>query len=375
MGLLGGGRRQILIRHAKRQGSRGAAPLLSLAAAAIFVTAAVALTVANPAPTHAGTSMLGIDVKPNSNSPASVGNLETCASYDEGDQFEIDVIVNNVESLRSWELRLDYDADVVTLLSADYNHFLVSTPPGGQVFPSLFDQESKGRYFLAASEFRAAPDSGSGILARITLEAAGNGTSPIRIVDNPKLLGPRLSQPSGDAIGDSNNDLIWDDSVIDAEIRVGSSCSGAPVVTPIPSPKPGTPTPRPAGSGTPAPSPQTGDGGGDDDGDSETTSRPVAVNPGGSSGEDDGDPASAGGDGGSSDPGDGSGAGGGSEGSVEDGANGDDPGDGSAGLPRVRTPGEGSNSTTWVLMIIGVVAVALVASGGGLYALSKRERF
>ena len=126
-------------------GNRTTVPFIYLLGAALSVVGAAIMFAATSTPSEAGSSMLGIDVKPDTNAPASVGNVETCASYDRGDQFQVDVFVNNVESLRSWELRVDYNADVVTLLSADYNHFLVSTPPGGQVFPSLLDQESSGR--------------------------------------------------------------------------------------------------------------------------------------------------------------------------------------------------------------------------------------
>ena len=72
-----------------------------------------------------------------------------CAELQVGQVFPVDVRVENVDDLMAYELRVIYDGTVLALEEADFEHFLVSTPPNGQIFPSLFEAESADSYFLA----------------------------------------------------------------------------------------------------------------------------------------------------------------------------------------------------------------------------------
>jgi Cohesin domain len=374
-------------------------PFFVAAAFAIAgIAAALVTSLGEAGRTSAETSsMLGFDVRPDSNEPASLGRLETCASADMGETFSVDVFVNNVSDLTKWELRVGYDARVLQLQEANYNFFLGSTPPGGNIFPTLFDAESDGRYFLAAAEVQGAPDSGSGVLARLTLKAVGEGDSDLSIVHSPAVLGPQLAGVSGAPVGDSSGDGIWDGSYLDGEIIVGDNCDGsAPVVTPAPtpaptsSPRPGqpTPTPRAGGAGpgaTTAPgddSDPDGDAGDDDesgdaadddhvllldengnivsDGDDGTGDDPGSEDPAEEASDNDG--SSETGDEPSGEESDDSGSGEGS-----DGGDSNDSGPSTAG-----PGGDDGSGSTWVFGGLAAAA-ALVVGGGALYGVSRRR--
>lgn len=308
------------------------------------------------------TMMLGVDVSPGANHASSVGAIETCVSHDVGDEFAIDVFVNNVIGLTSFDLRLAYDSDVVQVTDADFNFFLVSTPPGGNVFPILFESELPGRQFIAAAEFQGPADSGSGVLARVSLAAVGKGTSDVSVVTSPVVLGPLLSSKTDGAIGDSDGDGRWDGSIVGGEVRVGHSCaSGAPVITPKPSLAPGT---------TPDPGPGSG-------GDAvlAATSAPVVIIPGG------GTDSGAGGSGNSdSDAETGSGSDWGPAGEDDGGTN---PGDDRSGFDgdtdtdpdgdhsSANAADDGDSSSGTVLVVLGLAAAAL-ALGALLYGFAQR---
>ena len=179
-------------------------------------------------------SMIGIDVIPDTNQPSSLGELETCASADSGDLFAVDVFINNVDALTKWEARVEYDSDVLSLEEVDYNHFLVGS--GGSVFPSLFELESDGRHFMAAAEFQTAPDSGSGTLARLTMRAVDEGRTTIRVVNTPGYLGPQLSGLV-ECRWVTPPDSIWDGEYLAGDVVVDGECDGdSPVAyrSPIP---------------------------------------------------------------------------------------------------------------------------------------------
>ena len=304
------------------------------------------------------TMMLGIDVRPGANHSSSIGDIETCVRHDVGDEFTIDIFVNNVIELTGWELRLDYDSDVVQITDADFNYFLVSTPPGGNVL-TVFESELPGRQFFGAGEISGAPDSGSGVLARVSMAAVGEGVSDVSVVTSPVYFAPLLTNKTGAVLGDGNGNGRWDASIVGGEIRVGSSCaSDAPVVTPKPSLAPGA---------TQNPAPRSGDS-------SDGGSAPVVIVPGGGSGSGESASGSSGGSGSGSDSDPGT-AGGGSEGAggdgSESGSDGDDELDGDRGVANAADDGDSFGGVALVILGLGAAALAL---GALIYALSLRSR-
>lgn len=177
---------------------------------------------------------LGIDVIPGGNTATLVIAVDTCVEVDVGVQFQVDIYITDVQDLRAWELRFAFDHNVVRVVDYDYFLFL------GSVHPTLFeaeppDVEKADRYFLAAAETRD-PDSGSGVLARLTLEAVGPGRSPAAIAAG--IYAPILSD-----INDPRGEDKFTGPVSQAEIAVAEPCSA-----PAPDPSPTSP---PADNTTP----------------------------------------------------------------------------------------------------------------------------
>jgi hypothetical protein len=336
----------------------------SLGITALAATALVAGLVAlhgDAAPAGAqSASMLGVDVQPDTNRPASLGSLETCASHSVGDEFPVDIYVNNVSDLRSWELRLQYDEKILEIDSVDFAHFLVSTPPSGTIFPGLQESEAPGRDFLAAAEVQGSPDSGSGVLARLTVKALSNGTSPVEIVRTPSYFAPRLAS--------TDTSVIWDGSIIDSKVVIGAGCGNSPVVTqkPSPAPTPRGQTPTPPSVATPGTTPVPTGGSGDP----ATTPPPGQVvivpdTPG-----PDGPGADADNPPGAQDPDAGPGDDSNDPGAPDDPADDDDdrPGGGS-----LTSNNESNKSATVWPIVAGLTALILLSIGGILYTFSRRE--
>lgn len=317
--------------------------------------------------------MIGLDMRPNASSTSS-SSADTCVEVDEGDEFAIDIFVTNADSLTAWELRVDYDPEVVSLESADYDYLL--TASGGGVFPSLFEKELEGRYFLAAAETRN-PDSGSGVLARLTLTALEKGTSAISITSSPNFYRPRLTGASG-AISDSNGDGLWDGDLTGGKVAVDQRCTGS---TPVKTPPPGTPGPTktPKPGETPAPTDEPGTGG--------QTATPAPGSPGEGGGQNPGgepspfvgnvtgndEPGGAGNDGdpgSADDPGnDGDGSNPGSGLSDEDGQDGDN-------LPGGVSPSSSeSGSASLVMLIAGIFAAICIVVGAAFVLFRRRTPY
>lgn len=308
-----------------------------------------------------GSYLIGVDMRPQSSGPSSEGAAETCVEVDKNDKFDVDVFVTNAEALTAWELRVDYDPDVVSLESADYNYLL--TESGGGIFPQLFEQEQEGRYFLGAAEPKN-PDSGTGVLARLHLKAVDKGSSPLTITSSPSAYRPRLTGAGGGSVGDFNGDGLWDGDVTGGTVKVDSNCAGS---TPIKTPPPGHQTPRPTptlkpgttAAPTDAPGEGPGNTGGGEDG-SEPTA-PFVGNVGGSD-----DPGNANG-----------GSNAGSEDGSGDGGSDTDPNKGEdGGTEGNRVPDapsvDSDSSNSAVLVVIGGIIAAICIVLGAAFVLFRR---
>jgi hypothetical protein len=344
-------------------------------AIALSMLVALVMTGAN-ASSATGPSMIGLDMTSATTSAAD--GVATCTEVKAGDSFDADIFVANVEQLLAWELRVDFNPEVVSLESADYNFFL--TQGGGGILGRTMDEEKAGRWFLAAAETSHA-NSGSGVLARLHLVALKDGTSPLTIASSPAFYGPRLQATGGTAFGDSNGDGIYDGEITGGNIAVGRRCTAStPIITP--GPIPNTPTPKPTGK-TPAPTapsrtpvasgspaPTTGGNDGSDGGDGSDGSN-------GSTGNDattaptDGEgapvptqfvidaPLAPLPDGGEDEPGDSA--------SEEEGTPGDD--ESSSGEP-AKNADDGGGSSGLILAILGALA-ALAAIVGGTFLVMR----
>jgi hypothetical protein len=203
---------------------------------------------------------VSVDADPEGNTADSLGSQEGCVSVSSGDTFDVDITISNVDDLVAWELYLKFEPSIVQVVDADIGMFLASNPGSSLIRKS---DAYIGRQFLGAADQRLLGASGSGVLARVTLQAIGPGVSDARILyldfnhDGRDDFGPRLTDREGSPIGDVTGDGVFDGPTNHAIIAVDESCDAA---TPTPT-LPPTPTPQP-GEGNPDTSPPGDDGSG-----------------------------------------------------------------------------------------------------------------
>lgn len=207
---------------------------------------------------------MGVDADPTGNTATSLGAIDLCVSVSTGNTFQVDVFVADVTDLLAWEAYFVYDTKVIEVVDREPPAFQDANP-GSNVFEaSEVLPDLDGRYRLAAVDLAQppAPDSGSGVLMRLTLKAIGPGLSPASLPsvdvngDGTIDLGPFLRDVHGDLIGDQDGDGYFDGQVFSAQIAVDMVCPAdtvAPTATPASaSPSPGL-TASPAVETTPTP--------------------------------------------------------------------------------------------------------------------------
>jgi len=181
---------------------------------------------------------LGVDADPDGNTATSLGSIDSCVSVETGDTFTIDVFIRDVEDLQVWNVFVHYDPSVVNIIDRDVQMFLAANP-GSDVRDNSYGDPGLGGFYdlMVADVADDSPhESGSGVLARLTLTAVGPGLAAIEI-DAPVLWGYPLHS-------------IGIGSIVNAWVAVDEECPGEPPPTPTSTPIP-TPTPPP----TPTPAP------------------------------------------------------------------------------------------------------------------------
>jgi hypothetical protein len=230
------------------------AGLLAFAACMAFILAAKVGSAQN-------TLSIGLDVDPTGNTADSLGPIDSCVSVKRGDTFQVDIFVEDVVGLSAWEVLFRYDPSVVTITDRDVKMFLANNPSSDVFDASEPLPDGAGLYRLTAADLAIphAPEDGSGVLARLTLQAAASGVSPAEIAridddgNGTVDVGPLLQDPSLNPIPPADAGGFFAGPIINATISVDSPC---PEATPAPSPTPATATPPPAESPTPAVSPE-----------------------------------------------------------------------------------------------------------------------
>lgn len=182
---------------------------------------------------------MGVDADTTGNSATSLGDIDACVSVEVGQTFDVDVFVANVAGLLGWQAALVYDPAVLRVADANVELFLAGPQRGRMLNLSDLVPDQDGGYAFAVVD--ATPDSeghtGSGVLARMTLEAVGTGMSFLT------LDGIVFADPAGSSIGDVNGDDIFDGTIAHAQVWVGEPCPGTlPAPTPSASPTGAGPT-------------------------------------------------------------------------------------------------------------------------------------
>ena len=168
-----------------------------------------------------GETSLGIDAEPSGNSATCISLVNPCRNVAVGEAFEIDVVIINVQNLLAWFVTFLYDGSLLTLTDVDVQQFQAAQP--GSVVVNLSPDslpDSDGISVIAASDIAdGASDSGTGVLARLTLQATDPGISHL------SLFKFTAADSDGTPIGDTDGDGIFDGTIFGAEIRVdGDAC-------------------------------------------------------------------------------------------------------------------------------------------------------
>ena len=159
-----------------------------------------------------------------------------------GTEFQMDVIVRDVSDLLAWEVYLDYDPNVVIVTDQNVKLFLQANAGSSVLDVSGRVPDDTGFHDLQAfdSSDPPTPDSGSGVLARVTFKAVGSGDSKVRFgsrdlnKDGIPDQGTLLRDAQGQAIGDTNHDTLFDGEQTAAEVAVDQDCPPGTVVAPAP---------------------------------------------------------------------------------------------------------------------------------------------
>ncbi len=208
----------------------------ALAILALLVSAAALHVGAGGA--AAADPSLAIDAGTQGNTATSVGTIENCIAVKTGDEFQVDVVVQNISNLLAWEIHLSYDPAVVEVTDQNVKLFQQANAGSSVIDVSGHVPDDSGVHTLSAfdSSDPATPDSGSGILSRVTFKALAPGTSPIRFGskdlngDGKLDVGTLLRDTNGSLIGDLNGDGFFDGAQQDAQVAVDGSCPAGSVV-------------------------------------------------------------------------------------------------------------------------------------------------
>src|SRR3972149_5128514 len=130
-----------------------------------------------------GATTMGLDVDTDGNPPPPLGAIYSCVSVDVGDLFPVDVYVANVSNLLGWEVYLQYDHSRLEIVNSDVRLFLTNTTGSNVIDVSDPLPSRSGLHRFAAADIAspAALESGSGVLARLVLQAKEAGSSPVSL--------------------------------------------------------------------------------------------------------------------------------------------------------------------------------------------------
>jgi hypothetical protein len=231
-----------------------------------------------------GGLLVGIDADPSHNTATSLDSIDGCISVEPGATTEIDLFVENVADLGAWQATVIFDPAVLRIVDKNTHLFLEAQPGANPLDLSEDLPSDTGAYLVAVADFgtgQGEGESGSGVLARLTVEAVDSGTTELQ------LSNVVLVSSLDEAQGDVNGDTYYDGPTSSATIAVGAPCpeetavstpqvspttnvtpgaaTATPTTTPTAaSPTPGTPTPT--ATSTAGPSPTSGSEAEDDGG-------------------------------------------------------------------------------------------------------------
>ena len=181
-------------------------------------------------------SLVGIDMETAGNSANSLGATQYCLAPQHNGTFDIDVYAKGIPAfanyaggLGGFDFVLLYDESQLTVTGVNDQMMLAV---GSHNINSYTDHppDTDGRLLIRAYDLSNNPESGNGVLARVTLKAIGSRESNLSVLFIPQIV-------------DNENWIYSIDEVQSAQIFIDGAC-GTPTPTPTPTPVP-TPTATP----------------------------------------------------------------------------------------------------------------------------------
>jgi hypothetical protein len=208
------------------------------ALAAVVVTVAAAVLSSNLAPPgqalaqDASEPRLSIDADPTGNTATALDSREACVSVSKGDTFDVDVVVEGMTDLLAWEAYLSFNPDNVRITDRDVQFFTAATANGNAFDISESVPDNDAPYRVGAANITDSPEgsSGEGVLARLTMEAVGSGTSVLSVAPQETdagTIGATLTDVNAEQISDSDDDGFFDGLIVDAQVAVDEPCPGS----------------------------------------------------------------------------------------------------------------------------------------------------
>jgi hypothetical protein len=150
-----------------------------------------------PPTTSLAVNSVGIDTdvkRTAANTATSLGSLNSCNTLTSGGSLTIDIAVDAVPpsdsatdtgGITGFQFSLLYDASVVKVTASDAEMLLAANPGSSLVSLGDATPDTDGSFLVAVSDFGSSttPESGSGVLARITLQGVAPGVSQLTLTD------------------------------------------------------------------------------------------------------------------------------------------------------------------------------------------------
>jgi hypothetical protein len=202
------------------------AVLLSLLAIVATYTAqaqGAAVTPVTPTPTHTPTPSIIRMEGPNKSPIAG------------GEPFDVTVDVNDVTNLGAFEIVLTYDPNVVELQDIKEGPFLGSS---GRRVECMPPRRTEGYVDFACVTLGATPDgsTGSGLLATLTFQPVGAGTSPLHfedliLADPPANRLPSQTEDASVTVGKGQGSgfswVLWGPVIGGVAVALAAAAAGA----------------------------------------------------------------------------------------------------------------------------------------------------
>jgi len=178
---------------------------------------------------QSGTTV-GVDAYPTGgNTATSLGTINSCISVistPPDNTFSIDLVIQDVMNLNSWEVTFRFDESLLQVNSLAVDGFFL----GSSLWPPIFDCDA-GQCQIGTFDTTDAGHDDEGVLARLDITAIGTGISRANLdlrEEEPPFAasGVILEDANGTDIEPVDEHGFFDGIILNAEIRVDQPCGG-----------------------------------------------------------------------------------------------------------------------------------------------------